>query len=190
MDTNDCIFGYDTRACDASYNSRVLKCIRDAMVNDPMYKKSKQVHKWKQAGVYHFGAAFHYRKENWNARPIPPLFLELKEVAETLTGKTYDIILMKVYKPGEALAKHQDVDGTNMSVACFTFATGKSQLCDLVWYKGTSNTRVWTIRPARCSMWFMSGATNSKFSHQVRPRKDAKAGGLRVSVTFRQSVPS
>jgi hypothetical protein len=189
MDTTDCVLDYYTNACDEIYNSCVLHYIRDAMVNDPKYKQSKQLHKWKQAGVYHFGAAFHYRKENFDARPIPPLFLELKLVAETLTRKTYDIILMKVYKPGEALAKHQDVDGTNMSVACFTFATDKSQLCDLAWYKGKSNTRVGTMRPIACSMWYMSGATNSKFSHQVRPRKDAKPG-LRVSVTFRQSVPS
>ena len=81
MDTSDCVLHYFDKACDESYNSLVLDCIRHAMVNDRKYKKSKQVHKWKQAGVYHFGAAFHYRKENFDARPIPELFLKLKGVS-------------------------------------------------------------------------------------------------------------
>ena len=75
-----------------------------------------------------------------------------------------------------------------MSVACFTFATDQSQLCKLAWYKGiNSYMEKFAFTPEVCSMWFMSGSTNSTYSHRVLPATNAKAGGLRVSVSFRQS---
>lgn len=46
-----------------------------------------------------------------------------------------------------------------------------------------------SFTPAVCSMWFMSGSTNVKFSHQVLPQNEG-APGLRVSVSFRQDRPT
>ena len=102
------------------------------MQNETEYKKSKGLHKTIQAGVFHCGEPFAYLNENWpNATIMPPCIRELKDIAGERTGKKYDIALFKVYQPGESLALHRDVDGSDMSVACFTFYTDKSQKCQL-----------------------------------------------------------
>ena len=187
----NCILNYYARVCNATFSKRVIDYVKEKMETDPKYKRSKQVHKTKQAGVYHVGEAFHYRKEVFGASPIPPLFLELMDLAERLTGKKYDTVLFKVYQPGESLAKHQDVDGSDMSVACFTFLTDWSQQCKVAWYKGSkSRTERFAFTPRDCSMWFMSGSTNSQYSHRVLPAIDARAEGLRVSISFRRTLPA
>lgn len=110
----------------------------------------------------------------------------------------YDTVLLKVYKPGESLANHQDADGSDMSVACFTFYTDASSECQLEFYKYNGQKKPngepqysYTPRlqfvPTQCSMWFMSGTTNSQYSHRVLRAEAPYAGGLRVSVSFRQS---
>lgn len=176
-------------ACLPRYNAEVLNFVRNVMKNDPKYKKSRPLYATRQAGVYHLGHAFSYRKVHFNKSEVPPLFDELRQRAETLTGKSYDTILFKVYQPGESLAKHQDVDGSDMSVASFTFATDTSQLCKMAWYKGTKTySETFSFIPEVCSLWYMSGATNSTYSHRVLPADCARAGGLRVCVSFRQSV--
>lgn len=50
------ILDYWPGACDHSINQRVIDHIQEVMTSDPKFKKSKQVHKTRQAGVYHFGA--------------------------------------------------------------------------------------------------------------------------------------
>jgi len=183
-----CILWSLLTACPTTYNDRVIDEVRDVMAHDPKYKRSKQVHSTKQAGVYHLGEAFDYRREAFDQSPIRPLFEELRQLAMRITGKPYDIVLFKVYQPGESLAKHQDVDGSDMSVACFTFASDPSQLCKLAWCKGSKSYKErFSFIPAACSLWFMSGATNSTYSHRVHPATDPAAGGLRVTVLFRQS---
>ena len=194
---SDCILKYWPNACDSKYNERVIQFIQNVKeTGDPKYKRSKQLHKTKQAGVYHLGNAFEYRKECFSKSDIPDLFKELQSIAEKLTGVKYDIVLFKVYQPGESLANHQDVDGSNMNVCCFTFATSDSQLCKLAWYKyngkrNSADKKVYSysnpqcFTPDICSMWFMSGSTNSKYSHQVLANH-TEVPGLRVSVSFRQ----
>ena len=194
----DCILEHYPDACDKSFNALVIEYTKDVMKNDPRYKRSKQVHTTKQAGVYHVGQAFHYRNEKFDSSPIPPPFDGLKAVAERLSGKQYDTVLLKVYGPGESLANHQDVDGSNMSVACFTFYNDASSECKLEFYKYSGKLKPngkpnYSYKPRRsftprsCSMWFMSGSTNSKYSHRVLPAESGGAEGLRVSVSFRQS---
>ena len=186
-------------ACDLSFNDLVIKYVREKAMKDPRYKKSKSLHKTKQAGVFHLGAPFHYNNENFEAAEIPQLFNELTEIAENLTSVTYNIILFKVYQPGESLAKHQDVDGSDMSVACFTFASDPSQRCKVVWHRGKhSNVEKFHFTPRICSMWYMGGTTNSQYSHRVlaaeTPLSDvvtplsAAETPLRVSVSFRRSA--
>ena len=91
-------------------------------------------------------------------------------VAAALTGERFDVVLFKVYEPGDSLANHQDIDGANLSVACFTFFTDASQACELDFCKYNGATTYsyrpqLSFRPDKCSMWFMSGATNSQYSH-------------------------
>jgi hypothetical protein len=196
---SDCTLEYYEDVCETGFNEEIIEFIIKAMISDKRYKPSKKVHKTRQAGVYHVGKTFRYRKEYFGECDIPPLLLKLRTIAQTITKEEFDIILFKVYQPGESLANHQDVDGRNMNVACFTFATSQDQLCKLAWYKynGTRNKEgkpiysynnpVKCFTPAICSMWFMSGSTNSKYSHRVIPSHAAN-NGLRVSVSFRQSI--
>jgi hypothetical protein len=80
------------------------------------------------------------------------------------------------------------VDGSDMNVACFTFATDPSQLRVLEWYKSKTGSKPFAeFTPGSGSMWFMAGATNSTYWHRVAPADDPKPTGLRVSITFRQS---
>ena len=184
-----CVLWLLPNACPPSFNNAILDFIREVMeAKDPRFIRSKQVHATKQAGVYHLGRAFHYRNHHFDEAPVPRLLDELREIAEGATQTPFDTVLFKVFQPGESLAKHQDVDGSDMSVACFTFASDPSQLCKLAWYTGsTSRTERFAFIPEARSMWFMSGSTNRLFSHRVHPAAGAQPGGLRVSVTFRQS---
>ena len=184
-----CVLWLLREACPLTFNDRVIEFVREVMAVDPKYKRSKQVHGTIQAGVYHVGKAFHYRNHHFYETPVPPLFDELRAYAERATQTAFDTVLFKVFRPGESLAKHQDVDGSDMSVACFTFASDTSQLCRLVWYWGEKSytTERFAFTPEACSMWFMSGSTNRLYSHRVLPAEGAIPGGLRVSVTFRQS---
>ena len=189
-----CVLDYYPNACDLSMNLRVLEYMHDVKDNDPAYKRSKHVYGSKQAGVYHLGRAFHYRNESFDdCRPIPEVvFGELEAVAAALTDERFDIVLFKVYEPGDSLANHQDIDGANLSVACFTFFTDASQACELDFCKYNGATTYsyrpqLSFRPDKCSMWFMSGTTNSQYSHRVRAAPAPSEGGLRVTVSFRQS---
>ena len=44
-----------------------------------------------------------------------------------------------------------------------------------------------SVQPQPCSMWFMGGNTNVKYSHRVKSEPDPDKESFRVSVTFRQS---
>ena len=158
-------------------------------MHDVTYKQSKQVHQTKQAGAISFGKQFAYKKESYAETPLPPVLAELALIAEQRTGEEYDIALLKVYCPGESLALHQDVDGSNMTVACFAFASDSTQLCALEFYPVNRpyTKKVAQFIPTINSLWFMDGSTNSLYSHRVLPAVQARPGGLRVSVTFRQS---
>jgi alkylated DNA repair dioxygenase AlkB len=158
-------------------------------MHDPFYKKAKQVHCTRQAGVMCYGMEFKYKNEYWSFSTMPPVFAELLAIAQRHTGELFDTVLLKIYAPGESLAKHKDIDGSPLKVACFTFVSDPTQVCDLVWHKGSSSRVVkMKLTPDACSMWFMGGSTNSEFTHRVPPAKNASPGGLRVSVTFRQST--
>ena len=110
------ILQYWKNAVPPKYNDTVLSYIQNVQQKDPKYKKSKQVHKTIQAGVYHVGEAFAYRKENFVKSDMPPFITDLKLIAEEYTNQEYDLALFKVYAPGESLANHQDVDGSNVNV--------------------------------------------------------------------------
>jgi alkylated DNA repair dioxygenase AlkB len=178
---------YYPQACD--FNDRVLKFVLETAIHDPTYKCSKQVHQTKQAGAISFGKQFAYKKEFWAETSLPPVLAELALIAERTTGEKFDIALLKVYSPGESLALHQDVDGSNMTVACFTFASDSTQLCALEFYPvNHPYTKIAAhFTPAVNSLWFMDGNTNSMYSPRVLPAEQPCAEGLRVSVTFCQS---
>ena len=185
----DCVLWLQPNACPASLNERVIQFVREQAMNDPKYIPRKQVHDTKQAGVFHLGKAFHYRNHHFHETEIPPLFNELMEYAKELTQQEYDTVLFKVYGPGESLAKHQDVDGSPMNVACFTFATDPSQLCEVCWFRGSNSyVKRFSFTPAACSVWFMGGLTNAKYSHRVPPAEEPLSEGLRVSVSLRQNT--
>jgi len=161
--------------------------VQETAMRDPAYKQGKQVHQTKQAGAISYGKEFKYKNEHWTETSLPPVLDKVLAVVEQCTGEDFDIALIKVFGPGESLAKHQDVDGSNMTVACSTFASDVSQLRDLEFYKGTNSyTKAASFTPALNSIWFMDGTTNSMYSHRVLP-PEHQHPGLRVSVTFRQS---
>ena len=182
------ILRYYPQACD--FNDRILKFVQEAVMHDVTYKQSKQVHQTKQAGAISFGKQFAYKKESYAETPLPPVLAELALIAEQRTGEEYDIALLKVYCPGESLALHQDVDGSNMTVACFAFASDSTQLCALEFYPANRpyTKKAAQFTPTINSLWFMDGSTNSLYSHRVLPAVQARPGGLRVSVTFRHPI--
>ena len=202
VDDNDCvhhlpikkwpktILDHYPNACGPDYNEAVIEYAKTTVVKDKTYKKPKSVHQTIQAGAISYGAMFWYKNEKWSATPIPTLFQRLNVIANELTGREFDIVLLKVYEEKQSLGRHQDVDGSDMDVACFTFfEAGSKRAIDFNPGKGEAKTGAFTITPEPCSMWFMGGTTNSQWSHRVRPieGRTVATKGLRVSVSFRRS---
>ena len=186
---DECVLKYYDNACPVESNNLDIKFVREQILSDPYYTNAHHVHQTIQAGAISYGKEFAYRNEYWAERPIPPVLDGLRLIAQGLTGACYDIALVKVYEQGNSLGLHQDVDGSDMEVACFTFATDPTQLCRLSFAKGKKNytERFGWVSEAN-SMWSMSGKTNSQYCHRVLPADKPNAGGLRVSVSMRRSI--
>jgi hypothetical protein len=198
VDNASAILQYRSYVC-PDHNSDILLFVEDKVLKDPTFIPRKPLHKTMQAGAISFGKRFKYRSEDWAETDIPPVFARLLLLAHRFTNVHFDIVLLKVYiGGGESLARHQDVDGSKMTVACFTFASDTSQLRRLQFFGGGPQKMnkhgklVWTSKkvleefcPEIGSMWYMSGSTNSEYSHSVLPAEDVIAGGIRVSVSLR-----
>jgi len=182
-------------------NDSIIAFVRETAMNDPTFIPSHPVNQHCKgnfdAGAIAYGAGFKYRSENWAETDIPDVFKKLLLLAHRFTNVHFDIILLKIYLDcSEKLSRHQDVDGSDMTVACVTFATDPSQVRQLAFHgvkknengKWASATSFAEFSPAIGSMWYMAGSTNSEYSHSVRPAKDAVAGGMRVSVSLRLSA--
>ena len=206
-----CHLWYMPNAVPDELNNAIIDWCK-SMMREGKYKSGYSLHMTWQAGVAHVGAPFAYQKEDFPASPIPPLIQHLKDYATYYTKEQFDIVLIKVYDSSDrlknkagylpSLAMHRDVDGSPMKVACLTFATDPTQLCELQFtkYDGqmkwknnelqpqySYNKQLQSIVPQICSMWYMSGNTNSEYSHIVRPKQIDTQDGIRLSVTFRQS---
>ena len=156
------------------------------------YHPRRNSHGHWQAGAISFGLRFEYGKtDKWPERKIPPELEELRCVAEAVTGVPYNVVLLKVYTQGEdSLGKHQDVDGSPQSVACFTFASDPRLCRTLRFTRGKSGTKVVAeLSPGNGALLHFDGAINSEFSHRVLPVPESQAQtvqGLRVSITCRR----
>jgi len=128
----------------AEMNERILDWVRDEVIPDPAYRIGRNLHGNLQADAISYGAPFGYgRDHHWEARPIPPQLLPLKDIAELHTRLQFNVALLKVYRTGnQSLARHQDVDGSNMNVACFTFVSDPHAVRVIEWYKTKTSARV------------------------------------------------
>jgi len=201
VDNASAILQYRSCVC-PDRNTDILSFVEDMVLKDPAFIPRKPLYGTIQAGAISFGKRFKYRSEDWAETDIPPVFNRLLLLAHRFTNVHFDIVLLKVYiGGGESLARHQDVDGSKMTVACFTFASDTSQLRRLQFFGSGSKKMnkidkpVWTsvkvleeFAPAIGSMWFMAGTTNSDYSHRVVPAEAAFEGGIRVSVSLRLSA--
>lgn len=183
----------------AALNDDMVKFVRENVLDNPAYVKPKllQFAKQREAGALSYGQPFQYATHNFVWSEISELFDPMLAVAKGVTKLDYDIVFLKVYQDDCKLARHQDVGGGNMEVACFTFATDVSHLRSLEFFDGGakqsngnwSGKVVERFTPEIGSMWVLGGTANSKTSHRVKPPTAiVSKDGFRVSVSLRRST--
>lgn len=150
--------------------------------------------------VVQFGPIYDYeaRKIRAAVTPIPDEFAMLLElIADQLSehkieSPTFTQCIVNRYIPGEGISAHTDLADFGPVVACITFGAP----ADMVFRKMRGpGPAEYIIRPAPCSLYIMSGAARTNYTHEMPARKSdpadvgREARGVRYSATFRSVLP-
>ena len=129
------------------------------------------------------GTTYRYSGIVHEPRPWTDALLEVRAVAERLTGHAYDSVLLNLYRDGrDAMGWHADDErelGPEPAIASVSF--GATRRFRLRHRRGLAAT---AVELAHGSLLSMAGPTQRHYVHAV-PRT-ARAVGERVNLTFRR----
>lgn len=133
------------------------------------------------------GASYLYSGTLHEPRPWTPPLLEIREVAEALTGHRYNSVLLNLYRDGnDGMGWHADDEpelGRDPAIASVSLgATRRFKL------RHRKRKAVTTLDLGHGSLLAMAGATQQCYVHAVP--KTARAVGERINLTFRYVTAS
>lgn len=119
------------------------------------------------------------------ALPWTPALLQLKELAETKTGETYNSCLLNLYHDGsEGMAWHSDGETDlkkNGAIASLSFGAERKFA-----FKHKASAQKVEILLEHGSLLVMKGVTQTYWLHRLPPTK--KISRIRINLTFRTIV--
>lgn len=123
-----------------------------------------------------------YSKTTKTALPWTAELIELKQLAETLTGATYNSCLLNLYHNGnEGMAWHSDDEKAlvkNGSIASFSFGAERKFS-----FKNKTTKEAVSVVLEHGSLLVMKDATQTNWLHRLPPT--TKISAPRVNLTFR-----
>ena len=129
--------------------------------------------------------SYTYSKTTKQALPWTKELLELKKVAEELSGSTYNSCLLNLYHDGdEGMAWHSDDEkmlGKDSAIASLTFGAER-KFC----FKHKKTGQVISLMLENGSLLVMKGTTQTNWLHRLP--KTTKVSKPRVNLTFRTMV--
>jgi alkylated DNA repair dioxygenase AlkB len=133
------------------------------------------------------GASYLYSGTLHEPRPWTPTLLEIREVAEALTGHRYNSVLLNLYRDGsDGMGWHADDEpelGRDPVIASVSLgATRRFKL------RHRRRKTVTSLDLGHGSLLAMAGATQQCYVHAVP--KTARAVGERINLTFRYVTAS
>jgi len=127
---------------------------------------------------------FEYTYSNTTKRALPwtPELIELKNLAEDVTGETYNSCLLNLYHDGnEGMAWHSDAERDlkkNGAIASLSFGAERRFA-----FKHKADKSVVDVFLEHGSLLVMKGTTQTHWLHRLPPTK--KVSTPRVNLTFR-----
>ena len=129
--------------------------------------------------------SYTYSKISKEALLWTPKLLELKTLAQEITGKTFNSCLLNLYHTGdEGMAWHSDDEkslGKNTAIASLSFGAERKFA-----FKHKKTQQKAEVVLQHGSLLLMHGATQTNWLHRLPPTK--KANSPRVNLTFRTIV--
>ena len=129
--------------------------------------------------------SYTYSKTTKQALPWTKELLELKKVAEEISGSTYNSCLLNLYHDGdEGMAWHSDDEkmlGKDSAIASLTFGAER-KFC----FKHKKTGQVISLMLENGSLLVMKGTTQTNWLHRLP--KTTKVSKPRVNLTFRTMV--
>lgn len=136
-------------------------------------------------GDAHF--AYTYSKVTKHALIWTPELLELKNIVENITGKTFNSCLLNLYHNGaEGMAWHSDDEaalGKNTTIASLTFGAARKFAFK---HKRTQQRHELILEHG--SLLVMQGATQTHWLHRLPPT--TSVANARINLTFRTIIQS
>lgn len=129
--------------------------------------------------------SYTYSKTTKQALPWTKELLELKKVAEELSGATYNSCLLNLYHDGdEGMAWHSDDEkmlAKDSAIASLTFGAER-KFC----FKHKKSGQVISLMLENGSLLVMKGTTQTNWLHRLP--KTTKVSKPRVNLTFRTMI--
>lgn len=129
--------------------------------------------------------SYTYSRTTKHALPWTPELIELKALAEQLTGETYNSCLLNLYHSGEeGMAWHSDAETMlkkNGAIASFSFGAERNFS-----FKHKQTKETVSVFLEHGSLLVMKGTTQTHWLHRLPPTK--KVTRPRVNLTFRTIV--
>ncbi len=181
----DGVVQYFGRVISADEADKFLKALLDdtAWQNDRAVVFGKVIETKRKVAWYgdsHFD--YTYSGVTKQALPWTPMLLELKKIAENLTGETFNSCLLNLYHNGdEGMAWHSDGEKElkrNGAIASLTFGAERKFS-----FKHKSTKEKIDIRLEHGSLLVMKDTTQTHWLHRLPPVKNVHAP--RVNLTFR-----
>lgn len=173
-------------------------CVVDALAADDYYQQLLEYIQWQHDQAIIFGKTittkrkvawyadkpftYTYSKVTKKALPWLPVLLELRELAQTLSGESYNSCLLNLYHDGsEGMAWHSDGEKDlkkHGAIASLSFGAARKFAFK---HKQTADTKALVLEHG--SLLVMKGQTQSHWLHRLPPTK--KVNTPRVNLTFR-----
>lgn len=131
------------------------------------------------------GADYSYSGIHFKALPWFPLLSELKEKAQTLSGKRFNSVLANCYRDGnDSVSWHSDDEaelGENPVIASFSFGATRDFALR---HKTRRDLKTLKLPLTSGSLLVMTGSTQHYWQHQIP--KSKRVTKARINLTFRQ----
>lgn len=132
--------------------------------------------------AWHGDASYTYSGLTMQALPFTPLLAEIKRVVETVSGRTFNSVLLNHYRnERDSMGMHSDDEaelGPNPAIASVSFGATRTFIL-----RHKRSKRTVKLDLTDGSMLVMAGATQSNWSHGIN--KSTKSMGPRINLTFR-----
>lgn len=151
--------------------------------NDEVFIFGKKIITKRKVGWYgDEGISYTYSRVTKKALPWTPELLELKAVAEEITGETYNSCLLNLYHNGEeGMGWHADDEKElkkDGAICSLSFGAPRKFI-----FKNKQTKNTLSILLEHGSLLLMKGPTQTHWQHRLPPVKSVTAP--RINLTFR-----